>query len=106
MSMLRHFILIKYHKETPEEHIETFCRKMSALQESIPEINELEIGRDILQESRSWDLILVMGFESVPALRRYQQHEKHQAVMQFNAPYVAEVAAIDYAIPYCDPHIN
>jgi hypothetical protein len=100
MSMLRHFVLIRYQKDTPAEHIDSFCRRMSALQESIPEIISLEIGRDILQESRSWDLILVMEFESLPALRRYQQHEAHLDVMRFNAAHVADVAAIDYATPY------
>jgi transcriptional regulator NrdR family protein len=100
MTMLRHFILIRYNKDTAAEHIESFCRQMSALPQTIPEISSLEIGQDILQESRSWDLILVMEFESVPALRRYQQHEAHQAVMRFNAAHVADVAAIDYAIPF------
>ena len=36
-----------------------------------------------------------MRFDSVEALRRYQQHEAHVAVMQFNAPFAEDVASFD-----------
>ena len=37
-----------------------------------------------------------MRFDSVEALRRYQQHEAHVAVMQFNGLSVEDVASLDY----------
>jgi hypothetical protein len=45
---------------------------MLALRSTIEGIEYLEIGRDILHDSRSWDLILIMRFASVAALRVYQ----------------------------------
>ena len=53
-------------------------------------------GRDILHDARSWDLILIMRFASVGALRSYQQHPEHQKVMAFNQPFVADVATVDF----------
>ena len=50
----------------------------------------------MLREARSWDLILIMRFASVEALRRYQQHPDHLQVMAFNQPAVAEVGSVDF----------
>lgn len=97
--MLKHYILMRYKPGTEEAHIEAFCQKMYALRDVIPEIRHLEIGRDILREARSWDLMLDMRFDSVETLRCYQIHEAHQAALQFNNPQVLEVAAFDYETP-------
>jgi hypothetical protein len=94
--MLQHYILIKYQKTAGDEHIAEFCRRMLALRASIPGLEHLEIGRDILHDARSWDLILIMRFASVEKLRSYQQHPEHQKVMAFNQPFVADVASLDY----------
>lgn len=94
--MLQHYVFIRYQKGTPETHLEEFSRRMHALRGTVPGIQHLEIGRDILRDARSWDLILVMRFESVETLRAYQQHPAHQDVMKFNSPAVAEVGAVDY----------
>ena len=97
--MLQHYVLIKYQTGTSDEHIAEFCKRMSALRTSIPDIEYLEIGRDILRDARSWDLILIMRFASTGALRSYQQHPEHKKVMAFNQPLVAEVASVDFERP-------
>ena len=94
--MLQHYVLIRYEKSASDEHIAEFCRRMLALRISIAGIEYLEIGRDILHDARSWDLILIMRFASVDALRSYQQHPEHQKVMAFNQPFVADVASVDF----------
>lgn len=94
--MLRHYVFIRYAPGTSEEHVAEFCRRMHALRDSIPSIRSLEIGRDILREARSWDLVLSMRFDSIEALRTYQQHPLHVALMQFNQPHVADVGAVDF----------
>ena len=94
--MLQHYVLIRYEKSVSEEHIEEFCRRMLALRTSIAGIEYLEIGRDTLHDARSWDVILIMRFASVSALRSYQQHPEHQKVLAFNQPFVADVASVDF----------
>lgn len=94
--MLKHYILIKFKKDTSEEHIGEFCGRMLALRASISSIEHLEIGRDILHDARSWDLILIMRFASTEALRGYQQRPEHLNVMAFNQPSVADVASVDF----------
>jgi hypothetical protein len=94
--MLQHYILIKFKTGTSHEHIGEFCKRMLALRTTISGIDHLEIGRDILHDARSWDLILIMRFASTEALRSYQQHPEHLSLMAFNQPSVADVASVDF----------
>ena len=93
--MLQHYVFLKYRDGTTEEHIAAFCDRMLALRGTIGELQHLEIGRDELHDARSWDLVLIMEFASVEALRAYQHHPAHVAVMGFNDPFVANVASVD-----------
>ena len=94
--MLQHYVLIRYEKHASDEHVAEFCRRMLALRSTIEGVEYLEVGRDILHDTRSWDLILIMRFTSVAALRVYQQHPDHQTLMAFNQPFVAAVASVDF----------
>jgi hypothetical protein len=94
--VLQHYILIKFTKGASDEHIDEFCKRMLALRTAISSIEHLEVGRDILHDARSWDLILIMRFASTEALRRYQQHPEHVRLMAFNQPFVADVASVDF----------
>lgn len=94
--MLQHYVFLKFKQDTSDEHIAELSRRMRALVPVVPGIEHLEVGRDILRDARSWDLILIMRFASVEALRAYQQHPEHQAVMAFNQPFVADVGSVDF----------
>jgi antibiotic biosynthesis monooxygenase (ABM) superfamily enzyme len=94
--MLQHYVFIKFQKDTSDEHMAELSKRMLALVPAVPGIEHLEIGRDILRDARSWDLMLIMRFASVEALRAYQQHPEHQAVMAFNQPFVADVGSVDF----------
>lgn len=94
--MLQHYITIKYRPNTPAEHRDEFCQRMLALKKSIPEIERIEIGVDMVAEARSWSLLIKLQVADLDALVRYQKHADHQAVIQFNAPYVVDVGVIDF----------
>jgi Stress responsive A/B Barrel Domain len=65
--MLEHYVFLKYREGTSATHVATFCERMLALLDSIDQIRRLEIGRDELHDARSWDLVLIMAFDSVDA---------------------------------------
>ncbi len=94
--MLQHYITIKYVDDTPAAHRDEFCRRMLALQDSIVEVEEIQIGCDIVGEVRSWNLLIKLLVADFDALIAYQKHPDHQAVVAFNAPYVKEVGVIDF----------
>ena len=68
--MLQHYVLIKYRETTPVGHVEAFCARMLALPSMLDGIERLEIGRDQLHDARSWDLILIMQFQSIVCVAR------------------------------------
>jgi len=94
--MLRHYVFLKYREEASDEHIAAFCKGMLGLRGAIEGIQHLEIGRDELHDARSWDLVLIMVFASVAALRAYQRHPQHLELMAFNEPFVENVASVDF----------
>jgi len=94
--MLQHYVFLKYRNGTPEQHVTAFCERMRVLSGTIGEIQRLEIGCDEVRDARSWDLVLIMEFTSIEALRAYQRHPQHLEVMAFNDPFVADVASIDF----------
>ena len=95
-DVLQHYVFLKYRDGTADGHVVAFCERMLALRDTIGGIQRLEIGRDELHDARSWDLVLAMEFASVEALRAYQRHPDHLAVMTFNDPFVANVASVDF----------
>jgi hypothetical protein len=97
--MLRHYVFLKYRDGTSDAHVTAFCERMLALRVTIPGIARLEIGRDELHDARSWDLMIVMEFASLDALRAYQRHPLHVDVMMFNEPFVANVGSVDFTSP-------
>ena len=97
--MLQHYVFLKYRDGTTDRHVVAFCERMFALRETIGGIQHLGIGRDELHDARSWDLVLIMEFASAEALRAYQRHPDHLAVMAFNDPFVANVASVDFTRP-------
>ena len=99
--MLQHYVFLKYREDTSDRHIAAFCERMLALRRTIADIQHLEIGRDELHDARSWDIVLIMAFASVDALRAYQRHPEHLAVMAFNEPFVASVASVDFTRARC-----
>lgn len=97
--MLRHYVFLKYREGTSDGHVTAFCERMLALRATITGIEHLEIGRDELHDARSWDLVLIMEFASLDALRAYQRHPQHVEVMTFNAPFVANLGSVDFTSP-------
>ena len=95
-KVLEHYVFLKYREGTSATHVATFCERMLALRDSIDQIRRLEIGRDELHDARSWDLVLIMVFASVAALRAYQRHPQHLELMAFNEPFVENVASVDF----------
>jgi hypothetical protein len=97
--MLRHYVFLKYRDGTSDGHVTAFCERLLALRGTIEEIEHLEIGRDELHDARSWDMVLIMEFASLDALRAYQRHPQHLAVMAFNAPFVTNLGSVDFTSP-------
>jgi hypothetical protein len=94
--MVHHYVMLKFKDNTSADHISAFVSKMFVLSNNIDVVETMSIGCDELRETRSWDLILDMRFRCYEDLQTYRQHPEHIAVMQFNDPFVNDIAAVDF----------
>lgn len=69
---------------------------LRGLPPKIPEILALEVGLDVTQSARSFDLALTTAFDNAEALQRYQEHPAHQAVLAKIRAAASAISAVDY----------
>ena len=65
--MLKHVVMIKYKPDTPEAHIQRFVQQARDMFGQIPELLEIEVGRDVVEEPRSWHVVLLTRFDDAPS---------------------------------------
>lgn len=89
--MIKHIVLWKFMDEaeghTKEENMDIIQDGLTALLPIIPQIRSFEIGKDVLHSEMSYDMALIMTFDSLDDLDLYKNHPEHQKV----AAYVKKV---------------
>jgi len=100
--MIRHVVLWRL-KEGAEgrsrsENAKLIKAQLEALPALLPDIKRLEVGEDVLQEGGSWDLCLIVDFDDLEALKRYQDHPEHLKVADLVARTRELRAAVDYMV--------
>ena len=85
--MIKHIVLWKFldHAEghTKEENMDIVRDKLTALLPIIPSIRSFEIGKDVLHSEMSYDMALIMTFDSLEDLEAYKIHPEHQKVSAY-----------------------
>ncbi len=96
--MLKHVVFMKFKDETTDAQIADLEKSLGALPASIPEIKQYEFGRDIIHSERSCDFCLVSAFENLDALKRYQVHPDHVAVLNKVREMCSSILAVDFEL--------
>ena len=94
--MLTHIICWKYKTETTQEQKETHLAKLKNLPNVIPNIISFNIGFDILQLERSFDLGLVAVYADRAALDFYTEHAVHQEAAKMGKEIAERVVSVDF----------
>ena len=85
--MIQHVVMWKFAEEaegkTKAENMRWVEEHLKALIPIIPEIKKLEIGADIGGTDMSYDMVLIMEFDSMEALHTYKVHPEHQKISQY-----------------------
>ncbi len=100
--MIRHIVMFKL-KEFPDE-----TAKMAVMLEVKQRIDELplkinfirrcETGVDMRKLQWSYDIVLVMDFDTVADVESYTIHPAHQDFVAFNKDYSVKKVCVDYEI--------
>jgi len=93
--MIRHVVMYTIkdeHKDKLPKLVENFY----SMKGKIPGLIDVESGADELHSERSYDLVLIMLFESWDAFKAYQTHPAHLPVKAVMHEVRSGSVSVDY----------
>lgn len=94
--MFTHIVLFKLHDNEPH-NLDTTRAILLSMKGQIPQLRDIEVGLDVLQTDRSFDLALITRFDSPRDYRAYRTHPYHVDPVLKHLHEVAETAVVvDY----------
>ena len=94
--MLTHIVCWKYKAETTRNQRDEHLMKLKHLPNVIPNIISFNLGFDVLQLERSFDLGLVAVYPDRAALDLYTEHPAHQVVAGIGRQIAEKVVSVDF----------
>jgi quinol monooxygenase YgiN len=94
--MIHHIVLFRLKEDADDALVAEHMADFEALVDEIPEIEQLEVRRDIVGRPVSCHFGLVGQFANMDALRRYQQHPEHVEAFERLKPNLDHMLVLDY----------
>lgn len=94
-DVLTHVVMFKLRDRSPG-HVAHCKQLLDGLPQLIPEIRRFDVGVNVIDSPRSYDLVLVSAFDDADALQRYQVHPTHADVQSYLRDNAEAVAVVDY----------
>ncbi|MFP4369783.1 MAG: Dabb family protein [Candidatus Kapaibacterium sp.] len=100
--MVKHLVFFRF-KEAAEckPKIVNIAKVKDALEELPGKINfikDYEVGFNVNESERAWDMSLISSFDDTEQLREYSVHPEHVKVVNFIKQVVHESAVVDYEL--------
>jgi len=93
--MIKHIVMWKLRDKADAVDIKT---RLEALAGKIPGLLNIEVGIDFLESEQSADVVLYAELESREALKAYQSHPEHQAVVPLVKAAAIARTVVDYEV--------
>lgn len=101
--MITHVVMWKFLERAAGsakgENLDRARRLLEAMKENIPEIDDLEVGVNVLPSEQANDLVLIARFKDRDALKRYQEHPVHQDAVRFLRQVHGGRVVVDFEEP-------
>ncbi len=94
--MLVHIVMFQFKEENKEANLLRVKAMLEALPSKIESLKSMEVGIDISQSERSFDLVLVSTFDDQAGLDVYAPHSAHQEVVSV----IKEVTSLSKVVDY------
>jgi len=100
--MLRHIVMFKL-KDFPTEAGKLTAayevkKRLDELPLKISVIRSYQSGIDIRHLTWSFDIVLIMDFDTMDDLKTYTEHPDHQEFISFNKDYSVSKVCTDYEV--------
>jgi antibiotic biosynthesis monooxygenase (ABM) superfamily enzyme len=96
--MVKHIVLFKFKDEDKKENIEKAKKMLERLLDTIPYLENIEVGVNFSNEDRAMDLSIITSFDSIESLNEYATHPEHLKVVDFIKNVVEYSKVSDYII--------
>jgi hypothetical protein len=93
--MFTHIVLFKLHDRAPA-NIQKFRDTLLSMDGKIPQIKGMEVGVNVVESARAYDVALVQRFDSLDTMQEYQNHPVHQAILPYLRESSSSTVAVDY----------
>jgi hypothetical protein len=93
--MITHIVLCKLIDRS-DESIEKAKNVLMNMKGKIRELKHIEVGIDITNSDRSYDLALLTKFDSARDLEAYQINPLHVEVAEYMGSVAESIVAVDY----------
>jgi quinol monooxygenase YgiN len=94
--MIRHIVFFKFKPDATAEQKRNIIAELRALPQKIDVIRHFEVGEDVLRLARSWDVALVGTYDSLEALKTYDEHPAHKQFVAKVREVSEGVASVDF----------
>tara|TARA_R100000027_G_scaffold254_2_gene312 strand:+ start:3525 stop:3827 length:303 start_codon:yes stop_codon:yes gene_type:complete len=98
--MVKHIVFWNFAEaadgHSKAENLDRVEAALLALKDSIPELLEIEVGRDFNGSPAAYDMSLYSVFESREGLNAYQVHPEHEKVRVLIGAVTSGRAVVDY----------
>jgi len=98
--MIKHIVFWKFAESadghSKAENMTRVTESLLALKGTIPELREIEVGRDFNCSAAAFDLALYTVFASREDLETYQVHPEHEKVKTLVGAVTEDRAVVDY----------
>ena len=78
------------------EIVDSIKTALETLPSKIEQIKSFEIGKNMIESERAFDIVLVSEFESLDDLKIYVDHPEHQKVVTLIRKYSEKTVSVDY----------
>lgn len=92
--MIKHVVCFKLKEG---EDIDLAVDVLRSMKGKVPQIIEIEVGKDFLKSERSYDIILTVLLKDEKALEEYQKDQYHCSVVK---PHMHKVRSGSIAVDY------
>lgn len=96
--MITHIVLFKL-KDKSTENLENTRNILMGMENKIPQLKHIEVGIDITNSDRSYDIGLLTKFDSTQDLKTYQINPLHLEVAEYIFSIGESLAVLDYESP-------
>ncbi|HML06308.1 MAG TPA: Dabb family protein [Methanobacterium sp.] len=93
--MITHIVMFKL-KNRNSENIEKAKNVLMDMEDKIKELKHIEVGIDITNSNRSYDIVLLTKFDNVEGLEAYQINPLHVKVAEYLGSVSESIVAVDY----------